>query len=124
MGKKMWSVMFSAVCLALAFGVGSLEAQPTDCEICEKCDRDGDGLIKNSGRCRNLCNPDPVDLDPDASDAGRCSGGDGGSGQTITYDVEARAGDVGCLLNIVVPDNFGPDNFGIQYHARAITIIG
>jgi len=99
MGKKMWGVMFSAACLALAFGVGSLEAQPTDCEPCEKCDRDGDGLIKNSGRCRNLCNPDPLDLDPDDSDAGFCSGGDGGPGQTNTYDVVADSSTSNCADN-------------------------
>ena len=58
MEKKRWSLIFFALCLALAFSVGSVEAKPDAC-----VDGDGDGWFKNTGKCRREEPPMPLDCD-------------------------------------------------------------
>ena len=62
MEKQNWSLIFLALCLVLAFSVSPVEAQ-LPCDPCGKCDRDGDTLIKDSRRCRSLCEA-PFGFDP------------------------------------------------------------
>ena len=67
MEKKRWGLIFSGLCLALVFSVSSVDAQKI-CEPCQRCDRDGDGEIQNTGSCIKKCAPDGV-VDDDDHDA-------------------------------------------------------
>ncbi len=67
MEKKRWGLIYSGLCLALVFSVSSVDAQKI-CEPCQRCDRDGDGEIQNTGSCIKKCAPDGV-VDDDDHDA-------------------------------------------------------
>ena len=79
MEKQNWSLIFLALCLALAFSVSPVAAQ-------QNCDRDEDGFIKNIAPCRRE-NPgvkiDCDDNDPSLTD--NCAG----AGACQTPDVKA-----------------------------------
>ena len=82
MEKKRWSLIFIGLCLALVFSVNPVEAQMHhDCGKCAHCDRDGDGLIKDTPPCISNCKDlpdfmiDPNDREPDEG-PNMCRGGD------------------------------------------------
>ena len=64
MEKKRLVLIFSALCLALACSVSSVEAQQDKCEPCGSCDQDGDLLISNKTNCRRACEA-PLGIDVD-----------------------------------------------------------
>ncbi len=64
------TVLAATLGLALVFSVSSAEAQKL-CEPCQKCDKDGDGLIWDRPFCLNKCDGDPDVLGD--SDAAFCS---------------------------------------------------
>jgi len=74
MEKKRWVLMFSALCLALAFSVSSVEAQDP-CTQGDFCDSDHDTFFRDHKRCD--CGPiiDCNDNDP-AIGGPPCDGGD------------------------------------------------
>jgi len=73
MEKKRWMFIFSALCLALAFSVSSVEARLDKCEPCGSCDQDGDGLTRPSRGCINSCGGE---IDVDDSGTAMCEEGD------------------------------------------------
>ena len=71
MEMKRWGLIILGLCLALGFSVSSVAAN-NNCEQCQRCDRDGDFLIKDTGTCRKQCNPEENEIDLDDNDAGGC----------------------------------------------------
>lgn len=114
MEKKRIGLIFSGLCLALALSVSSVEGQ---CAPCEKCDRDGDGLIKDTKPCIKLCGGPP---DLDDRDAAFCDGSDDGSKATsvfVTFDdalgdsIQSDGGGSyvdGEGVLAIIPDQFHP----------------
>ena len=87
MEMKRWSMVFSGLCLALVFSVSSVEAQ--HCGLCQKCDQDGDGIIRKSNFCERKCGTAEDEQDDDLT--GACSGGDGGTAKyTVTLTVNVK----------------------------------
>ncbi len=62
MEMKRWGLIILGLCLALGFSVSSVAAN-NNCKQCQRCDRDGDSLIRDTGTCIKQCKPDPGDID-------------------------------------------------------------
>ena len=69
MEKKRWGLIFLGLCLALGFSVSSVAAN-NNCKECQRCDRDGDTLIRNTGTCIKQCKDRTIDDNDDVPDDG------------------------------------------------------
>ncbi len=71
MENKRWGLIILGLCLALGFSVSSVAAN-NNCKQCQRCDRDGDLLIRDTGTCIKQCKPDLTtgidDNDDESSD--------------------------------------------------------
>ncbi len=59
------SLILAIAVVTLGASVSSMAAPPDPCEMCAKCDQDGDGGIRISGFCNKKCPNGPVDPDGD-----------------------------------------------------------
>ena len=77
MDNKRWTVTLLALCLVIAFGGGSVEAQNCDNPVINaaRCDKDGDCHIKDSGLCRRLNPGAPIDCNDNDPNIKECQGG-------------------------------------------------
>ena len=91
MAKKRWSLIFSALCLALVFSVSSVEAQEQEteeiCMVGNFCDRDMDGFIRVHNRCMACLGMTDCDDSIDGNDCAEIE-----SGTTFSVDVVEGSG--------------------------------